>query len=139
MVVRVIRVLEYEFADHQAAERHMANWAVPANGVHDFGTSHTQKTRVRVRSATMFPAFAEDALPDPESPVAKPAGMWCCGVCGRWHDRSSGARLDVHDRRDFGAPEPFETCPGSGTMAVCLEVKKSPRFPQQHDEEEQPQ
>lgn len=85
MPVRVIRILEYEFADHEGAERHMSNWAVPANGVTQFGRSHTNRTLITIRSATTFPTFVEEALPDPDPAGSESARMRCCGVCGYTH------------------------------------------------------
>jgi hypothetical protein len=55
MPVRVIRVLEYEFADHEMAEQHMESWGVPANGTAVFGRSGVEGRQVKVRSATIMP------------------------------------------------------------------------------------
>lgn len=55
MPVRVIRVLEYEFANHEMAEQHMENWGVPANGTAVFGRSGTEARQFKVRSATIIP------------------------------------------------------------------------------------
>jgi hypothetical protein len=37
MTVRVIRILEYVYPDHEAAERDMSRWNFPANGTKAFG------------------------------------------------------------------------------------------------------
>lgn len=49
-MIRVIRLLEYEFADNEVAERSMALWAVPQNGTRNFGTVSNPRI---VRSATI--------------------------------------------------------------------------------------
>lgn len=36
-MIKVLRLLEYEFDDYEVAEANMANWAVPANGIKNFG------------------------------------------------------------------------------------------------------
>lgn len=36
-MVRVLRIMEYEYPTLHLAELHMSNWAVPANGSKDFG------------------------------------------------------------------------------------------------------
>lgn len=53
MVVRVLRFLEYVYADHEAAEKDMQNWAVPANGTTRKGGGRNKK--YYITSATMFP------------------------------------------------------------------------------------
>lgn len=52
MTVRVIRVLEYSFPDHKAAERTLASGFVPANGVKVIGG---QAGSTVIRSATTWP------------------------------------------------------------------------------------
>lgn len=58
-VVRVIRVLEYEYPSHEAAENDMANWGVPPNGVRRGWPIGDGRV---IRSATTFPATAEDSI-----------------------------------------------------------------------------
>lgn len=67
--VRVIRVLEYEYPTHEAAEQDMVKWGVPANGVRSgfAGGRSAQFSWSKIRSATTFPATAEDSI------LAKPA------------------------------------------------------------------
>jgi hypothetical protein len=55
--VRVIRVLEYEYPDHAAAEDDMSRWGVPANGVCVMG-----RAAVTIRSATTFPTFTTETI-----------------------------------------------------------------------------
>jgi hypothetical protein len=58
MPVRVIRFLEYEYPDHEAAELDMAMWGVPANcTTRTFGWKSTA-----IRSATTFPAMTDQHL-----------------------------------------------------------------------------
>lgn len=67
MPVRVIRVLEYEYPDHEAAERDMQNWGIPANGT-KFGP--VRSGWAKIRSATTFPAMVSESMPQevPEPP-----------------------------------------------------------------------
>lgn len=54
--VRVIRVLEYDYPDQATAERDMANWGVPPNGVrHGWGGDGYSGPGTSIRSATTFP------------------------------------------------------------------------------------
>lgn len=66
MPVRVIRVLEYEYADHQAAERDMSCWSVPANGVRN--PSGVRDRGPMIRSATTFPAMVSESIQPQEEP-----------------------------------------------------------------------
>lgn len=50
-MIRVTRLLEYEFADNEIAERSMSHWAVPQNGTKNFGTVSNPRI---VRSATII-------------------------------------------------------------------------------------
>lgn len=58
-MIRVVRILEYEFPDNEAAQRSMNNWYVPQTGTKRFGNSV-------VRSATFI-----DLSFEPESEPAK--------------------------------------------------------------------
>jgi hypothetical protein len=58
--VRVIRVLEYDYPDQETAERDMARWGVPPNGVRSgWGQPNVRglmfHTGTVIRSATTFP------------------------------------------------------------------------------------
>lgn len=80
-VVRVIRVLEYEYPSHEAAAADMANWGVPANGVRNgyaSGRSGALFTWSKIRSATTFPALAEGTLPANSS---SEEGLQRCASC----------------------------------------------------------
>ncbi len=60
MTVRVIRVLEYEYPDHETAERDMANWKVPPTGSWSVRAGRT------IRSATTFPTLTDQVMSDDE-------------------------------------------------------------------------
>lgn len=49
MTVRVIRILEYVYPDHETAEADMQAWNAPINGVLRHGR------RVKISSATLMP------------------------------------------------------------------------------------
>jgi hypothetical protein len=57
-MIRVLRVLEYDYSDNEAAQVNMEKWAVPANGARDFG-------RVVIRSAVIIDLDPElQTVPD---------------------------------------------------------------------------
>jgi len=43
-VIKVLRLIEYEFEDYETAEKHLAQCSVPANGAHDFGLGMIRST-----------------------------------------------------------------------------------------------
>jgi hypothetical protein len=73
MTVRVIRILEYVYPDHETAELDMRNWNVPENGsVHKGGGMGTKK--YIITSATMSPrtVSTDETVPlldDPNAPM----------------------------------------------------------------------
>lgn len=74
-VVRVIRVLEYEYPSHAAAEEDMANWGIPANGTRRRYAARDGSGWAMIRSATTFPAMAEDLMAEEEWTPEKNFGM----------------------------------------------------------------
>lgn len=62
-MVRVTRLMEYEFATVEQAVAAMDAWAVPAQGVRSFGGRATsgQPGGVTIRSAVIGPVFGEAA------------------------------------------------------------------------------
>lgn len=52
-MVRVLRLLEYVYADHEDAERDMQNWSVPADGTVKRGGGRNKS--YFISSTTMMP------------------------------------------------------------------------------------
>jgi hypothetical protein len=64
MTVRVLRLLEYVYPDHETAEFDMKCWQTPADGVHTFGDNLT------LSSTTMMPrTVAADEVAKPSVPL----------------------------------------------------------------------
>ena len=63
MPVRVIRVLEYEYTDHETAEHDMAMWMVPPNGTCEGLPFPSKRTWAGIRSATTFPHMVNEHIP----------------------------------------------------------------------------
>jgi hypothetical protein len=57
-MVRVLRLLEYVYADHEAAEKDMQNWKVPADGTVKKGGG-VYKSYL-ISSTTMMPRTVEE-------------------------------------------------------------------------------
>jgi hypothetical protein len=60
-MIRVTRLMEYEFATVEQALASMEVWAVPAHGVRSFGGRSEQPGGVVIRSAVIGPVFGEAA------------------------------------------------------------------------------
>ena len=73
MTIRVIRVLEYVYPDHETAEQDMRKWNVPQNGSvrkgggteHQFGEKPRKTKSYIITSATMSPrtVSADETVP----------------------------------------------------------------------------
>lgn len=52
MTVRVLRLLEYVYPNHERAEEDMNRWCIPADGTKPFGTVKISSTTMSVRTYT---------------------------------------------------------------------------------------
>jgi len=76
VTVRVIRILEYVYPDHETAEEDRRRWNVPENGsVYRGGGKGTKQ--YMITSATMSPrtVHADEAVPILDAPV-DPMPAW---------------------------------------------------------------
>jgi hypothetical protein len=55
-MIRVLRVLEYEYPDAEMMTKDMERWGVPANGVHKGWRGGTNRG-VTIRSAVLLPHY----------------------------------------------------------------------------------
>ncbi len=114
MAVRILRLMEYVYPDHEAAFEDMTHWAVPANGEKSFGQADR-----RIESAVLPPAVFDPGNACPvggTSPTSKEYGVaggdparyfdggffWCtCGAIVRW-DPGDPATVAPHLRGQTG-------------------------------------
>lgn len=118
MTVRVVRILEYVYPDHETAEKDMRNWNVPQNGSVRRGGGigrvlgvRTQMSEYIITSATMTPRTVspDEAVPLVDEPSLENA--FCRRIVHiSGADQMCGARLD----QDGLCPQALQHIEGPG-------------------------
>lgn len=92
-MIRVLRLMEYEFESNEAAEHSMSHWAVPANGIKTYG-KNSIRSAIIINLHEKYPVGLNVFKYDPMAPnlVADDEGNHV-GVVTHWNPHGVGEAI----------------------------------------------